>query len=112
MGSVLRFAVSGWVYGRTGSAFPWGTLTVNFLGSLVIGFLYVLLIERSAADPIWRAALIVGFLGGFTTFSSFSLETLNLITSGEIGRAVVNAAASVCLCLIAAWMGVFAGRQL
>jgi CrcB protein len=112
VGSMLRFGVSNWVYGRLGAGFPWGTLTVNVLGSLLIGLLYVFLIERSAADSLWRAGLIVGLLGGFTTFSAFSIETLNLLSSGELGRALLNVAASVTLCLLAAWMGVFAGRQL
>ncbi len=112
LGSVLRFSVSGWVYARLGSAFPWGTLAVNVAGSLVMGFLYVMLIERTSADPIWRAGLIVGVLGGFTTFSAFSIETLNLITGGEFGRALLNVVGSVTLCLLAAWLGVIGGRQL
>lgn len=109
---MLRFGVSSWVYARLGAAFPWGTLAVNVLGSLLIGLLYVLLIERSAADSLWRAGLIIGALGGFTTFSAFSIETLNLLAGGEFSRAMLNVVASVTLCLLAAWMGVFAGRQL
>lgn len=112
LGSVLRYGVSSWIYDRTGSGFPWGTLTVNFIGSLLIGFLYVVLLERSAADPLWRAGLIVGVLGGFTTFSAFSMETMNLITGGEIGRALLNIVASVALCLLATWLGMITGRQL
>lgn len=112
VGSVLRFLFSTWVYDRTGADFPFGTLAVNVLGSLIIGFLYVVLLERSALDPLWRAALIVGVLGGFTTFSSFSMETFNLIAGGEPVKAIANVALSVTLCLVATWVGVVSGRQL
>jgi len=112
LGSVLRFLASTWTYNRLGSDFPYGTLLVNVLGSLLIGFLYTLLVERSALDPIWRAGLIVGVLGGFTTFSAFSMETVNLIAGGELPKALVNVLASVGLCLTATWIGVVSGRQL
>ena len=112
LGSVLRFLASTWTYGRFGSDFPYGTLAVNVLGSLLMGLLYTLLVERSALDPIWRAGLVVGVLGGFTTFSAFSMETVNLIAGGELPKALVNILASVCLCLTATWIGVVSGRQL
>ena len=112
LGSVLRFLASSWTYSRLGSDFPYGTLLVNVLGSLVMGFLYTLLVERSALDPIWRAGLVVGVLGGFTTFSAFSMETVNLIAGGELPKALVNILASVGLCLTATWIGVISGRQL
>jgi CrcB protein len=111
-GSVMRYWVSTWTHARLGADFPWGTLTVNVIGSLLMGFLYTVLLERTALDPIWRAGLLVGVLGGFTTFSSFSIETLNLIAGGEHARALYNIALSITLCLSAAWVGVIGARQL
>ena len=75
-GSVLRYGVSQGIHTLVGRGFPWGTLVVNSLGSLLVGFLFVYLVERSAVSEVLRAALFIGLLGGFTTFSTFSLETL------------------------------------
>ena len=112
LGAVLRYGVSNGVHAMFGRNFPYGTLTVNVLGSLLIGFLYILLIERFSLGPNIRAILIIGVLGAFTTFSTFSLETYNLLENGEMLKAVVNVLLSVTLCLIAAWAGVMIGRQL
>jgi CrcB protein len=111
LGSMLRFGMSTGLHALLGRAFPWGTLFVNVTGSFAIGLLYVLLIERVALGPEWRALLMVGLLGGYTTFSSFSIETLNLIESGDLMRATVNVLASVALCLAAVWAGVSVARQ-
>ena len=111
-GSVLRFLVSTWTYNRLGNNFPYGTLLVNVTGSLLMGLLYTLLVERSTLDPVWRAGLLVGVLGGFTTFSAFSMETLHLMASGEFPKALANILLSVGLCLTATWIGVVSGRQL
>lgn len=110
MGALLRFWMSTGIYNVLGRAFPYGTLAVNVLGSLLMGFLYVLLIDKLPLGPTWRAALLVGLLGAFTTFSTFSMETLNLIEEGELLKAMLNVALSVVLCLFAAWIGVLAGR--
>ncbi len=112
IGALLRYWASTGVYALVGRQFPYGTLVVNVLGSLAMGFLFVLLIERMAANSVWRAALLVGLLGAFTTFSTFSMETLNLMEEGAYGRALVNVVLSVLLCLIAAWLGVKLGRQI
>ena len=112
IGAVLRYWISTAVQGRSASAFPYGTLTVNVVGSLLIGFLYILLIERLAAGPTIRAFMLIGVLGAFTTFSTFSMETLNLMEAGHLGKALVNVLASVIVCVCAAALGVLAARQL
>ncbi len=112
LGALFRYWVSIGVHKFAGTDFPYGTLTVNVAGSLLMGALYVLFIERMDVDPLWRGALLVGLLGAFTTFSTFSMETLNLIENGEPLRALANVAASVILCIFACWIGVVAGRQL
>ena len=112
IGAVLRYWISTAVQSRSASAFPYGTLTVNVVGSLLIGFLYILLIERLAAGPAVRAFMLIGVLGAFTTFSTFSMETLNLMEAGHLGKALVNVLASVIVCVCAAALGVLAARQL
>ncbi len=112
IGSVLRFLMSSGVYAVAGRGFPYGTLAVNVVGSLLMGLLTVVLIERMSLGPEWRAAILIGVLGGFTTFSSFSIETLNLIEAGAHAKAIANVLLSVVVCVGATWVGVVAGRQL
>lgn len=109
-GAVMRYLVSNGVYSWLGRGFPWGTLAVNVVGSLLMGLLFVLLTERLALGGQWRAFLLIGFLGAFTTFSTFSMETLNLIEGGEMVRALLNMVGSVVLCVAAAWGGVVLAR--
>jgi CrcB protein len=110
-GALLRFWMSTGIYQWLGRGFPYGTLAVNVLGSLLMGFLYVMLIDKLSLSPHWRAALLVGLLGAFTTFSTFSIETLNLVEEGEVIKALLNIVLSVVLCLLAAWVGVVVGRS-
>jgi fluoride exporter len=112
LGAVLRFGMSSTIYRILGREFPYGTLAVNVLGSLLMGFLFVVLVERLAMSAEWRAALLIGLLGAFTTFSTFSFETLALIENGELLKAVANIVLSVLLCLAATWLGLSLGRQL
>lgn len=111
-GAVGRYASSQWVYAVLGRSFPFGTLVVNVAGSFLMGLLAVLLIEKMVAGPELRAFLMIGFLGSFTTFSTFSLETVNLISSGETIKAGVNMLISVFVCVTACWMGMVLARQL
>jgi len=112
LGALLRYWTSTAMHSRLGNAFPYGTLTVNILGSLLMGFLYIWLTDRLASGPATRAFLIIGLLGAFTTFSTFSMETLNLVESGHPGKALANVFISVTVCFAAASAGVFAARQL
>lgn len=112
IGAVLRYGASLGVYGLLGRGFPYGTLFVNVTGSLLMGVLSILMLERFNVGPEWRAAILVGLLGSFTTFSTFSMETLNLLEQGDMMRAMANIAFSVIVCLAAVWLGVNIGRQL
>lgn len=112
VGAILRYGASIGIYSLFGRGFPYGTLFVNVFGSLLMGVLAVMLLERLDIGAEWRAAVLVGLLGSFTTFSTFSIETLYLLEQGESMRAVVNMVLSVLLCLAAVWFGVLLGRQL
>ena len=112
LGALLRYWASTGIHALAGRGFPYGTLAVNVSGSLLMGLLYVLFIERMDVDPLWRGALLIGLLGAFTTFSTFSVETLNLLENGEPVKAAVNVLASVSVCIVACWLGMVAGRQI
>ncbi len=110
-GALLRFWVSTGTYALLGRGFPYGTLAVNVIGSLLMGFLYVFFLERMTVSPEIRGAILIGLLGAFTTFSTFSIETLNLIEQADYMKAVLNILISVAACLFAAWLGLTVGRQ-
>jgi len=112
LGAVLRFGMSSGIYRVLGKEFPYGTLAVNVLGSLLMGLCFVLMIERNLLSLEWRSVIMIGFLGAFTTFSTFSMETLSLLESGELTRALLNILLSVTLCLVATWVGLTIGRQI
>lgn len=110
LGSVLRFAMNEAVSARFGRAFPWGTLSINVIGSFLIGLLAVILVERLEVSPAVRLGLMVGVLGGFTTFSSFSLEVVQLMQNGAFLRALLYVVASVTVCVLAAAAGIHLAR--
>ena len=110
LGALARFLLSTKITEKLGSDFPYGTLTVNVLGSFVMGFLAILLVERMELDPLLRLGIFVGFLGAFTTFSTFSMETMNLLVQGLHLRALLNMFVSVTLSVLAVWLGFIIGK--
>ena len=112
VGAVSRFWLSNGVYHVLGRDFPYGTLVVNVVGSLLMGLLYVMLIERTALGPEWRALILIGFLGSFTTFSTFSMETMSLIEAHAYLKAALNILISVVLCIMGTGLGMILARKL
>ena len=112
LGALFRFWVSSGLHSLLGRDFPYGTLAVNVLGSLSIGAASVLFLERLAVAPEVRMLVLVGMLGAFTTFSTFSLETINLLQSGRLFTAGANVVLNVMLCVTATWLGLMLARQL
>jgi CrcB protein len=112
LGANARYALGTWIVQRTGVAFPWHTLLINVTGSLAIGAILVLLTERLVADPAWRLFLVVGFLGGYTTFSSYTFEGLELLREGEWLPALWYVLGSNLLGLAAAYLGMVLARAI
>ena len=101
-GSVARYLLSGWAHRLWEGHLPVGTLFVNVLGSFTLGTVYVLLVEKELIHQDWRGVLMVGFLGAFTTFSTFSLETITLFEAGHWAHAAIYMLISTLLCVIGA----------
>jgi CrcB protein len=114
IGTLARFTFSSLIAAWFGQTFPWGTLLVNISGSFIIGFFASLTGPdgRVMVAPDFRQFFMVGICGGYTTFSSFSLQTLNLVQQGEMLQAGANIGASVVLCLAAVWLGYAAAQAL
>ncbi|HEY6953329.1 MAG TPA: fluoride efflux transporter CrcB [Bacteroidota bacterium] len=110
LGAAARYGLQGLVYQKTGTGFPYGTLAVNILGCFLIGLLTSSMEERFLVQPSIRLFLTIGILGGFTTFSSFSFETISLIRDGEVLFALANALGSLLLCLLCTWIGFQLGK--
>ena len=110
-GSLARYLASVAIIGRWGTRYPWHTLVVNVTGSFLIGLIMAMLAERVTASPNWRLALVVGFLGGYTTFSSFEWETYASVRSGGFWIGAANVVGSVGLGYAAVWLGAMLGRR-
>lgn len=111
-GAVSRYLVDGWVTGLTRGTFPWGTMAVNVSGSLLIGLLFALAVERAAMPADLRGPLMIGFIGAYTTFSTLALESWRLLEDGAFLHAVANLGGSVLLGLVAVLLGIGIGRAL
>ncbi len=111
-GAVARYVVDGVVAERTGGGFPWGTLAINVSGSFVLGLLFAMSAERAILPADIRGPLMIGFLGAYTTFSTFMLESWRLIESGAWTLAVANLGGSIALGLVAVFLGLTVGRAL
>lgn len=111
LGCLSRYAVSGWTYRLAGQALPFGTLAVNVAGSFLIGLIMEASLRSSLISADLRMGLTIGFLGGFTTFSTFSYETFRLLEEGSFWQAGGNVLLSVGLCLLGTWLGIVAARQ-
>lgn len=112
LGALGRYAVSSAVQNTLGRSFPYGTLTVNVVGSFLIGLLFVAFIERGGGGLFHHPFFVIGLLGAFTTFSAFSLDTLQLFAAGDSLKAFIYIFANVGLCLFVCWLGLLLARQL
>jgi len=111
-GCLLRYTVSGWVQQTAARQFPWGTLAVNIGGSFLLAFVVTWSLRSTALPAAMRIGITVGFMGGFTTFSTFSLETFRMLEDGRILQAGGNVLFNVVLCLAAVFMGILVARQI
>jgi len=112
LGAVSRYAIDGWVSNAARGQFPWGTLVINVAGSFVLGIVVELTTSRLLPHPNWRVALGIGFLGAFTTFSTFTYETVRLAEDSAYALALLNVAAMTTFGLVAAVAGLLLGRAL
>lgn len=112
VGCLGRYYLSGWVYEVAGRSMPFGTLAVNVLGAFLIGLIMEFSLRSSLVSPELRIGLTIGFLGGLTTFSTFSYETFRLLESGQPFQALLNALVSVTACLAFTFAGITAARHL
>ena len=105
IGTLVRYWLAGFVSRQYGETFPWGTLIVNLIGSFLAGALYHLAEERLLISPALRTIIMIGLLGGFTTFSSYGLQTFTLMRDGQIGLATLNVVVSNVFGLLMVWIG-------
>jgi fluoride exporter len=112
LGSILRFWLGNYIGSRMGTRFPYGTFVINVTGSFLIGLVFALLTAKSNWSPNWRYLIPIGFIGGYTTFSSFEFETLRAVQDGQIGTGILYVGLSVVLGFVAVWGGLLAGRAI
>lgn len=111
-GAISRYWMSNATYSWLGNNFPYGTLTVNMVGSMLMGFLTIVLVQRFDVSEAVRLGLIVGFLGSFTTFSTFALDTIHWYESGAVIKSLAYVLVSVVSCVLGAWAGLISAKQL
>jgi fluoride exporter len=111
-GSIARYALGVWIYDRLGTRFPYGTFVINITGCFLIGVILTVLDSRIGVPPAWRLAIPIGFIGAYTTFSTFEYETFRSVHSGQASIGLLNIALSVIVGYFAVWLGVMAGRTL
>ena len=112
VGTAARYGLQYWARQALGGAFPWGTLAVNLLGSFLIGVIMTVGLSSEVMSVTTRMALVTGVMGGFTTYSSFNYETLQLVQDRSLGPAFVNIGATLLGCWVAGGLGLLAGRRL
>jgi CrcB protein len=112
LGSILRFWLGSYIGNKMGTRFPYGTFVINITGSFLIGLVFALLTVKTEWSPNWRYLIPIGFIGGYTTFSSFEFETLRTMQDGQIGLGLLYVAASVVVGFVAVWGGMIAGRAM
>ena len=110
-GALARYVAASAIMTRFGGKFPLGTLVINVTGSFSIGFLMTMLTGRLQLDPRWRLLLVVGFLGGYTTFSSFEWETFTAVREGGLWTGMLNVVSSIVLGYVAVWLGAMLARR-
>ena len=110
LGAIARFWVGGYVSAKLGARFPYGTFLINCTGSFLIGFIITLLAEKTHWNPNWRYLIPVGFIGAYTTFSTFEYETFRTLQDGEFTTSLLYVLLSVIVGFVAVWLGVIAGR--
>lgn len=111
-GAIARYLVGGWIMGSGRFVFPLGTLIINVTGSFLLGLFFAFAVERIGLDGFWRPFFAIGFLGAYTTFSTFSLETMNLFKDGSFLLATANVLASVLFSLAGVYLGLLIGKNI
>lgn len=112
LGAIARFWLGGYIYGRMGTRMPYGTFVINISGSFAIGLIMTLLTERTHLSPNWRYLIPIGFIGAYTTFSTFEYESFTAVRDGAWMIGLGNVIVSVIAGFVAIWLGVISGRAL